>query len=250
MPLPINFATLTSPQNLSDFDTQFAAVAALGGIPCSASGTNSITLTPFANTPALLSYTDLAPSFVFVAQANSTAAVQLNVSGLGLRNAYKWNGQIGLGNGDLLAGGIYKATPLQALNGGAGGFVVDAIGGSNTTVDFEFVIDGGGAAITAGVYKGFFRIPFSCFITQWYMLGDQVGSIVVDVARSNSGGYPPSSSMIGGGNKPTLTSQIGNSASPSGWTSTAFAAGDFIGIFVNSASVVTRVTLVLSLAKT
>jgi hypothetical protein len=249
MPLPITFATLTSPQNLSDFDTQFAAVAALGGIPCSASGTNAISLTPFANTPNITGYTDLAPSFVFAGQANSSASVSLSVSGLGFKNAYKWGGQNGVGNDDILAGSIYKATYLGALNSGSGGFVVDSVGVNNNISDLEFIIDGGGAAITAAVWKGYLRIPFSASIFQWYMLGDQVGSIVVDVGRANSGGYPPTVSMIGGGNKPTLSSQIGNSATPSGWTSTILNTGDFIGFFVNSASVVTRVTVVLSLAK-
>src|SRR5262252_4318177 len=132
MALPVNFAGLSAGnQPLSLIDTQSAALGALGGIPCAAAGTNAIALTPNTNTPVVLSYTDLAPSFSFAAAATSTGAVTLNVAGLGARNAYKWNGSTIVGNGDLISGFVYKATFLTALNGGAGGFVVDTIGVNN-----------------------------------------------------------------------------------------------------------------------
>ncbi len=134
MPLPVTFGTLTGGnQNLSLFDTQFAAVAALGIIPCAASGQNAVALTPNTNTPTISSYTDLAPAFVFVAAQTSSGPVTINVAGLGARNAYKFNGATQVGSGDFVAGQMYKATPLQALNAGAGGFVVDVIPASTFT---------------------------------------------------------------------------------------------------------------------
>src|SRR5262245_31527607 len=235
MALPVTFNTLAAPsQPLSLFDTQFAAVAALGAIPCTATGTNTIALTPFANTPTIASYPDLQPSFVFVAQNTTTAGATINVSGVGARNAYKWNGLQAIGAGDIVVNGIFRATPLLALNGGAGGFVVDTVGVANNFTDIEFIIDGGGVAITTGA-KGSLRIPYAATIGNWSVIADQSGSIAVDILRLNNG--VPVTSMIGGGNKPTLSSaQFVGPTLPSGWTSTAFVANDWITFSVTSAA--------------
>lgn len=248
MGLPVTFATLAAGnQPLSLFDTQFLAVADLGYIPCSAgAGPNNITLTPFANTPTISSYPDLAPGFVFVAAATSTGAVSLNVSLVGARNAYKWNGLQPAGANDIVSGAIYRAIPLAALNGGLGGFVVDAIGNSNTLTDVEFIIDGGGNPITTGV-KGFVRMPFPAAIVSWAVMADQSGSIVVDVLRANNA--VPVTSIVGGGNKPTLSSAQFTTANPSSWTSTTLAQNDWLGFSVSSAATLTRATVDLILNK-
>jgi hypothetical protein len=250
MSLPVQFATLAAGnQPLSLFDTEFAAIAALGLMPCAASaGPNNIALTPFAGVaPAVTSYPDLGPSFVFAAAANSTGAVTLNVSGVGARNGYKWNGSQALGSGDVVSGNIYKATPLLALNAGSGGFVVDAIGANNNISEIPFIISGGGSPIGTGP-KGFIPLPFAATITAWSLIGDQSGSISIDILRANNA--VPTVSIVGGGTKPNLTAQqfIGPTP-PAGWTSTALAAGDFIGFTVSSATTVTQVTLSLTLAK-
>lgn len=248
MPLPITFATLTSPQPLADFDTQFSAVAALGAIPCTASGTNTIALSPNVNTPTISSYPDLQPSFVWVQQASNTSAVTINVNGVGARNAYKYNGSAPIATpNDLLAGQIYRATPLQALNGGAGGFVVDAIGNSLSTTAIQFIISGGGSAITAG-NKGVVQIPWPCFINAWRIQADQVGTISVDILRANEG--VPSASIVGGGTKPNLSSSQFNEAAPSGWTATTLAQGDWLGFVVQGGVVnCTQITLVIQLVR-
>src|SRR5262245_52866808 len=132
MALPVTFNTLAAPsQPLSLFDTQFAAVAALGAIPCTATGTNTIALTPFANTPTIASYPDLQPSFVFVAQNTTTAGATINVSGVGARNAYKWNGLQAIGAGDIVVNGIYRARTLLVINGGEGWYGVAYVGDTN-----------------------------------------------------------------------------------------------------------------------
>lgn len=248
MTLPVTFATLTAGnQPLSLFDTQSAALGALGVIPCAAAGQNAITLTPNANTPTISGYTDLAPSFSFVAAQTSNSAITLNVAGLGARNTYKWNGQQPMGAGDTVAGLVYKATFLTALNSGSGGFVVDAIGASLPAVDIEFIIDGGGNPITTG-NKGKVRVPFAASIGSWQVMSDQSGSIVVDIFRNNGG--VPVVSMIGAGNKPTLASSQYSGVQPiSGWTSTLFANNDWLEFNVVSAATVTRVTVDLVLIK-
>ena len=248
MALPVTFATLSGGNEpLSLIDTQFAAVAALGAIPCAASGQNAIALTPNANTPTISSYPDLAPSFVFAAAQTSNGAVSINVNGVGARNAYKWNGGQACAAGDIIAGQVYRATPLLALNGGAGGFVVDAIGVNNNALDFDIVIDGGGVAITTGA-KGFFRIPWDSVISGWSIIADQSGSIAIDIVRANNA--VPTVSIVGAGTKPTLTAaQFVGPTAPAGWTSTAMAANDYIGINVSSAATLTRVTLILGFLK-
>ena len=247
MALPITFAPLTNPQQLAILDTQFAAVAALGAIPCTASGTNALALTPFANTPTISSYPDLQPSFVFVAPQTSNGAVTINVSSVGARNAYKWNGLLACATGDIVQNGIYRATPLQALNAGAGGFVIDTVGVNNNVFELPFFISGGGSAITTGA-KGFMPIPFAATVTGWSIIGDQSGSIQIDITRANNA--VPAASIVGGGTKPNLTSQqfVGNTA-PASWTSTSLAAQDYLGFTVSSVATVTQVTLTLFLAK-
>lgn len=248
MPLPTTFATLAGGnQPLSLLDTQFAAVAALGAIPCTCAGTNTLALTPNANTPTVSSYPDLQPSFVFVAAQTSTGAVTINVAGVGARNAYKWNGQQACGAGDIIIGNVYRATPLLALNSGLGGFVVDAIGVNNNVAELAFIISGGGSAITTGA-KGFIEIPWAATISAWSVIADQSGSITIDILRANNA--VPSSSIVGGGTKPTLSSaQFAGNTAPAGWTSTVLAAQDYLGFNVSTAATVTQVTLSLTLAK-
>jgi hypothetical protein len=244
MALPVTFATLAAGNEpLSLFDTQFAAVAALGIIPCTATGVNTIALAPNAGTPNISSYTSLAPSFAFIAAATSTGAVTINVNGIGPINAFKWNGQQALAAGDIVSGSTYKATYNATLNG----FIVDSVGVNNSTADIEFIIDGGGVAITTGV-KGFIRIPWPATVVNWEMAADQTGSIAVDILRANAA--IPVTSIVGGGNKPTLTAaQFANATAPSGWTSTSLVSNDWIGFSVTSAATMTRVTVDLILAK-
>lgn len=243
MALPIIFGPLTPPQNLTDFDVMFNAVAALGAIPCLASGTNAIALVPFVNTPTIASYTDLAPSFIFSCPATNTSSVTLNISSVGAKSAFKVNGTLPMVAGDMIFGAIYKATFSASLNG----FIVDAMSGpffTNSTL--EFIIDGGGVAITTGV-KGYLKIGYSANVSAWEVMADQSGSIVIDILRANSA--VPTVSMIGGGNKPTLSSQQFNVQTPSGWTSAVLQENDWLGFNVVSATTVTRVTLALDLAK-
>jgi hypothetical protein len=156
--LPVTFTNLSAGnQPLSLFDTQFAAVAALGVIPCSASGQNAIVLTPNANTPTISGYTDLAPSFSFAAAQTSSTTVTINVAGIGARNAYRNNGLTQCAANDLVAGNVYKATFLSALNTGAGGFVVDVIDGkqlAGTTTNDSAAAGNVGELISSTVLQG------------------------------------------------------------------------------------------------
>lgn len=117
-----------------------------------------------------------------------------------------------------------------------------------------FVIDGGGLVITTGV-KGYLKVPFACTITLASLLGDQSGSVVVDVwkctfAQFDSGStHPVVGDSITGGSPPTISSSTKSQDSTlSGWT-VSIAAGDILAFNVNSITTMTRVTLTLSVSK-
>lgn len=125
MPLPVVFNNLAEgDQPAALLDEQFTAVAGFTVIPCSATGSAAIELQPFADAPVVTAYSDLSPLFTFVAVQTSDGQVTLNVSGLGAFPAFKNNGTAPAEAGDLVAGGIYRAAYLLALNNGAGGFVI------------------------------------------------------------------------------------------------------------------------------
>lgn len=119
--------------------------------------------------------------------------------------------------------------------------------GSNTTRDLIVVIDGGGAAITTGV-KGDVRIDFDCTILNWTLLADLTGSIQVDIWKKAYSGYPPTVvNTITSASPPTLSAANHNTNSTlSGWTKT-ISAGETLRFNVDSASAITRVTLILKI---
>lgn len=124
------------------------------------------------------------------------------------------------------------------------------LGGGETTGAVEFIIDGGGSAITTGV-KGDLMLPFGGTITGWRIVADQSGSIVVDVWKDTYANFAPTvADTIAGSEKPTLSSAVKNEdTSLSSWT-TSFSTGDWLRFNVDSASTVTRVTLVLLVTRT
>jgi hypothetical protein len=157
MTLPVHFATLHGgSQPLSLLDRQFAAVAELTTIPCLAGSNdgNTIVLTPFDNTPTLHRYIDLTPQFIFVAPANNSGPITLNVVGsapvgetmlttqspgagfppaptpmpLGPRPAFKAGGTQPLAAGDIVSGAVYVAVFVLALNSGMGAFAIAPYG--------------------------------------------------------------------------------------------------------------------------
>ncbi len=114
-------------------------------------------------------------------------------------------------------------------------------------------IDGGGSVIGAGV-KGYIQIPFPGTIVGWSIIGDQSGSISVDIDKKASSA-PPSAPAIPN----TTTDKISASApvalstaqsasvassGVSTWT-TSIAQWDVIGFNVTTATTVTRVTIEL-----
>jgi len=133
---------------------------------------------------------------------------------------------------------------LPVANGGTG------ITNNPNVLSITFIIDGGGSAITTGV-KGDITIPFACTISEWTLLADQSGSVVVDIWKDTYANYPATvADTITGSAKPTIsTATKGQSSTLTGWT-TSITAGDTIRFNVDSATTVTRVTLSLKVTRT
>jgi hypothetical protein len=118
-----------------------------------------------------------------------------------------------------------------------------------TLANITITIDGGAAVIAVGMALGgaTVEVPVPARIINWTVEADQSGSIAVDVTRANKG--VPSSSIVGTGNVPALSSAQYASAAPSGWTSVALAPGDVIGFAIlGGPASVTRVTVTLRVA--
>jgi len=120
--------------------------------------------------------------------------------------------------------------------------------GINGYVTLNFIIDGGGSAITTGK-KGVLIVDFPCTVDEWAIIGEPDGAIVVDVNRSTFGGYPTTSS-IAGTELPTIaaTNDTGEDRTLSSWST--IAAGDIIEFEVDSITTCERVTVALKVRRT
>ena len=125
MPWPFTFGTASSPVAASNLDLMFNTAASGTAIPCSALGTNAISLTPLPTFPALTAYTELC-GYRFRAATSSTGTVTLQYNGLGLLNVYHADGVTQVSTGDMVAGFEYVARFSLSLNSGAGGFFLES----------------------------------------------------------------------------------------------------------------------------
>lgn len=106
-------------------DTAFDDVLKLTIIPCTATGTNTIALTPVATVypPDLTAYASYM-QFSFVPVNSTTGSATVNVNGVGAKNLYLSNGTTQAGSGNLVAGQFYTIAYSSALNSNVGGFYV------------------------------------------------------------------------------------------------------------------------------
>jgi len=135
-------------------------------------------------------------------------------------------------------------TALTVAQGGTG------ITNNPNVLSITFIIDGGGSTITTGI-KGDLTIPFACTISEWTLLANQSGSIVVDIWKDTYSNYPPTvADTITGSAKPTISSATkGQSSTLTGWTA-SITAGNILRFNVDSVSSITRVTLSLKVTRT
>ncbi len=125
MAWPFIFANLGGGnQPLSDFDAMFTQVAAMVQIPCTATGTNSITLAPIGNAPSstnLSAYGNF-NLFSFLAAGTSSSSVTAQFGSLANIPVYRADGTTQATSGDLVSGRPYGLMYASSLNSGGGGF--------------------------------------------------------------------------------------------------------------------------------
>lgn len=159
-------------------------------------------------------------------------------------------GEIAIGNGN--AGYLYRA-----LVDGDEVFVVDtdtlylvAGGGalrqlSPVPAAITVVIGNGVDTIPTGI-SGDIEVPFACDIVGWSALGNESGSIAIDIWKDTYANFPPTveDTIIESG-KPTISAATkGESSDVSGWTP-ALAARDILRFNVDSVTSLKQVTLTL-----
>ena len=114
----------------------------------------------------------------------------------------------------------------------------------------NFVIDGGGSAITTGI-KGDIEIPFACTINQVTLLADQSTTTTIDIWKDTYANYPADDSdSITAAAVPTITAALKSQDSTlTGWT-TSVSTGDCLRFNVDANDNATRVTISLKVTKT
>lgn len=118
----------------------------------------------------------------------------------------------------------------------------------------EFLIDGAGGNISARVW-GYLTVPFNATLTSATMLGDQTGSIAMDVwkctyAQFNPPTTPTIANTITGSSAPAIVSSTKyQDTTLAGWT-TSLTEGEILAFYVSAPSTsITRVTLSLNLTR-
>jgi hypothetical protein len=104
-----------------------------------------------------------------------------------------------------------------------------------------FVIDGGTSTPTTGAYC-LLALPYACTVNSWYIAGDSSGSAAVDILVAGT-------SIVGAGNKPTLSTAQTASASVSGWTDVNLAQNDLLTVNLDSISTCKRLNIQLRVTR-
>ena len=184
-----------------------------------------------------------------------TVTGNVNVTGTLSATTYYGDGSnlTGLVTSDYyVTGGTYSNNNLS-LNRQNGNVIISLTGITNSFTPLQkgtlgFSLDGNGADIIAGTSALLSSVLTNGVITNWVIEGEESsGSIVVDLQIWSGGSY---NSMIGSGNKPTITSSKYNSDIVSGWSSTNIVTDDRLRFVVNSNSGFSKINLQVKYTKT
>src|SRR6516225_9627677 len=126
MAWPTIFAQLSGGnQPLAIFDAMFQQVAQMIAVPCVASGTNSITVSPITNAPTINPYTEFC-AVRFKAAATATGAISLQFLTLANLPVYLGDGVTQAGANATVINQEYVAVFSQSLNSGSGGWFLES----------------------------------------------------------------------------------------------------------------------------
>jgi hypothetical protein len=227
-----------------------------------ASGTDTYTVTL---SPFVVAYV-LGQGFkIKFTNPNTVTTPTININGLGAKTLVKFDGTaVAAADVKGILWIIYDGTDFRVVGAGGGGgttnhaalsnldfasaghtgFQAALVSGTNIkTVNGKTILGSGDlntdVAISVGVGDGInviiantarsFKALKGNTIVSWEVVGDVTGSIVIDLLKNGV-------SMIGAGNKPTITSGTSASAAVSGWTTDTYIAGDVLTVKVESNS--------------
>lgn len=149
--------------------------------------------------------------------------------------------------GALSGDGVADLAAIEALTGKG---VLKRVGTADWALDtvttaLEFSFNGNGGVVPTGIV-GDMVAPYDMVITEVTLLGDQSGSIVVDIWKDTYAHYPPTvADTITASALPTIsTATKATDATLTGWTKTV-SAGDTFRFNVNSVTSITRFTLII-----
>ena len=113
----------------------------------------------------------------------------------------------------------------------------------------NIVISGDGSVIATGIVEGDIELPFAMHPIGWTVLGDQSGSIVLDIWLDEYNTYPPTvADTVTASDKPTISGATkGQNLRASTWTGT-WAKGSTLRVKVDSVATLTYCTLALRVA--
>ncbi len=128
---------------------------------------------------------------------------------------------------------------------------------SNGVADFaqdydaiEFVINGGGSALSTGIQAGCIRVPYNCTIVGAYLYLDQSSTTTVDIWVDTTGNYPPTDadSICDTVRLSTSAGTTDSDTTLTSWT-TSLSAGDVIYYNVDANDNATWGTVALDVEK-
>lgn len=142
---------------------------------------------------------------------------------------------------------------ITLTNTGNGVQISASAGGSvaGSTGSVVMVFNGSGSAIP--VSTTCVTMGYGGTISSWTISvppPGASGSVTVEIKRATFSNFPTLTSMSTGGNPPSLTSAVKNSATPSGWASTTVLAGDSVCGVSNAATTIQNLTATLWIIKT
>jgi len=195
MTLPVTFANLSSPVPLSSLDQDFAAVGALTIIPCGVTGTNSLSLTPAANTPTVSAYANYM-QFSGIAAADNTGAVTAGVGSLAGLPVYKdtATGPAALTGAEIQAGNLITLVYDSALGAGGGFHLQTGINSSSGSY-----LPLGGGTLTGPLFGTSLSLSGTASVSGLTSSGAVTAVSVTGVSVSASGGMTAGSLTVGSG---------------------------------------------------
>ena len=153
------FANLTTP-TLPELDANLSFLNGLINIPCTVSGTNTLTLTPVAGGGTISSYSNYMV-LRGIAAATNSGAVTANFAGIGALNVYKDTpaGPVVLTGNEIVLNCEFSLIYDSTLNASAGGFHLDtpnAGGLSGQTVTVASINATLGSLTSLSISNGYF----------------------------------------------------------------------------------------------